>query len=668
MIDRKALIQRHNPHYTKADLMAPLSVGNGRFCFTADITGLQSMREYVRCPLCTMAGWAWHSYPNAPKNEDDFRLTQYDTWGRLVGYADSAEGQEELYDALRENAHRANLARIGFAGLELANIEDTEQKLDMWNGILTSTFIYTGQATTVETLVHPEEDTVFASVTSKAGLPLQITLPYPTHFKDGGDFDREDAHTTIIEQETENCILLKHTMDELTVFVRVAYKNLQPQFDNLHTLTLTPTAENYDFSVHFANEKPNMKTDLYKNARTLAINFWQGYWEEGGAIDLHKSKDKRALELERRLVLSQYLIAIQSRDDIPPAETGLTCNSWYGKFHMEMHYWHCTHFALWGRIKELKKSLAYYKKILPIARDIAKKQGYSGARWPKMCDATGYSNPSPIAVLLVWQQPHPILLAELCWRVEEDESFLREYLEVVLESAEFMADFAHFDGSRYVLGAPLIPAQEYHDPREVLNPGYEVEYFRWALLKINEWLERLGEPPNPRFAKIAEGLAPPAIYEGVYPAHENCPNTFTQTPFFTDHPSMTAMLGMLPGERVDKEVMHATLDRVLKDWDMPSLWGWDFPMMAMTAAKLGLPDKAVDLMLMNTPKNTYLANGHNTQVIRDDLPLYLPGNGGILLAAALMAAGWDADDNTHAPGFPQNGSFVVEFEGIAKYI
>jgi hypothetical protein len=48
---------------------------------------------------------------------------------------------------------------------------------------------------------------------------------------------------------------------------------------------------------------------------------------------------------------------------------------------------------------------------------------------------------------------------------------------------------------------------------------------------------------------------------------------------------------------------------------------------------------------MVTPKNTWLPNGHNWQ--RPNLPLYLPGNGGLLLAIAHIVRenafpkGWD---------------------------
>ena len=50
-----------------------------------------------------------------------------------------------------------------------------------------------------------------------------------------------------------------------------------------------------------------------------------------------------------------YLMAIQCAGSLPPQETGLTFNSWYGKFHLEMHWWHGVHFPLWGRAELFEK-------------------------------------------------------------------------------------------------------------------------------------------------------------------------------------------------------------------------------------------------------------------------------------------------------------------------
>lgn len=56
MIDRKKLIERHKVKLEKPAYDSPLSVGNGEFVFTADVTGLQTLyHEYEDTfPLCTM--------------------------------------------------------------------------------------------------------------------------------------------------------------------------------------------------------------------------------------------------------------------------------------------------------------------------------------------------------------------------------------------------------------------------------------------------------------------------------------------------------------------------------------------------------------------------------------------------------------------------------------
>ena len=99
-----------------------------------------------------------------------------------------------------------------------------------------------------------------------------------------------------------------------------------------------------------------------------------------------------------------------------------------------------------------------------------------------------------------------------------------------------------------------------------------------------------------------------------------------------------------------------------------SQWAWHTlsnprdPMLAMTAARLGETDRAIDALFMDSPKNRYLANGHNYQSAR--LPLYLPGNGGLLTAVAMMAAGWEGCPEQALPGFPKDGKWHVRWEGL----
>ena len=75
------------------------------------------------------------------------------------------------------------------------------------------------------------------------------------------------------------------------------------------------------------------------------------------------------------------------------------------------------------------------------------------------------------------------------------------------------------------------------------------------------------------------------VRDGLYLAHENCPQTYSERNY--DHPSMLGAFGMLGGDRVDRDTMRRTLSKVIKQWQWDKTWGWDYPLMAMTAARLG---------------------------------------------------------------------------------
>ena len=85
-------------------------------------------------------------------------------------------------------------------------------------------------------------------------------------------------------------------------------------------------------------------------------------------------------------------------------------------------------------------------------------------------------------------------------------------------------------------------------------------------------------------------------------------------------------------------------------------------MTAMTAARLGKRREAVDALLLDQPANTYLISGHNCRDQR--LRVYLPGNGGLLTAVAMMCTGWNGAPEIPNPGFPQDGSWNVRWENL----
>jgi len=683
VIDRYALITRNNPVLKAPDKKAPFTIGNGEFAFTADITGLQTFHnEYEYFPLCTMSQWGWHSFP-VDRNYQDLKLKQYETHGRMVGYAADDKGQEQLFKNLRENPHRLNLCSIRMNLVEnnraavLSDIKNVKQILDLWQGMMISEFTVFDEAVQVETCTDPKQDSVSAHIRSglvaSGKLEINFDFPYGSPGKKASDWGREKAHKSEIILYYPNRVIIKRELDSDIYYVDMVFSpNAILKQTGCHQFTLAAAdgSEELYFSAGFSPQMPVTIPNDFYTAKIRSAAHWEKFWNNGAAVQLINSADSRAAELERRIILSQYLTAIQCGGTLPPAETGLTCNSWYGKFHLEMHYWHAAQFVLWGRPELLERSLKWYLDILPQARKDAERQGYAGARWTKMSDPSGLNAPSSIGVLLVWQQPHPIMLSELCYRAHPNTETLKKYCSLVIESADFMVSFLHYEkeNDRYVMGPPLIPAQETHAPEAVMNPAYELEYFRWGLKTAAQWQQRLGETPDPRYLEAAEKLSQLPVKDGVYLAHENCPETFSKAPYNHDHPSMLAALGVLPGESVDRAIMKNTVERVLQCWDFDSMWGWDFAMMAMCCARLGLTSLAVDLLLSDKPKNTYALNGHNSQADREDLPLYLPGNGSLLLAVAMMAAGWEQDGGKSLPGFPQDGSWCVEAEGLLKYI
>ena len=82
---------------------------------------------------------------------------------------------------------------------------------------------------------------------------------------------------------------------------------------------------------------------------------------------------------------------------------------------------------------------------------------HPGVRWPKMAgppqrmpligdsaDPNGaplFDGPSGAGPLIVWEQPHPILFAELHYRAEPTNATLARHNRTVHDTADFMADF-----------------------------------------------------------------------------------------------------------------------------------------------------------------------------------------------------------------------------------
>ena len=677
-IDRDALLERNNPHVTAFDSLASLSVGNGDFAFTVDITGLQTFPESysLGVPLGTQSTWGWHSFPNVEGYKTEEYLKAFDFGrGHDELYAcqfkepGRAKGAAEYY---RVNPHRLHL---GVLGLELgeevgpADLNCVDQTLDLKNGCITSSFACGETTYHVSTVCHPELDQVATQIVGSACPTVKLRFAYPTgvHSDDACDWTRDDKHRTELVSEDGGGATLKRTIDDAIYFVRIQWEGdavLKEKASNYWTLTSADTV--LTLSCQYLPELPEEGRPLPSYAQTVqaSASFWNNFWMSGAAVDFSACTDPRAAELERRVVLSQYLLAIQSSGSMPPQETGLTYNSWFGKFHLEMIWWHEAWLALWGHEEMLERTLRWYESAEPKAREIARRQGFEGVRWMKMTDPSGTEAPSNVGSFLIWQQPHLIYLAELVYRANPSEEILQRYSRLVDETARFMYSFASYDEQqgRYILKG-AIPAQETLKAATTVNPPFELSYWHFALLTAQSWRERMGLTRNAEWDELIDKLSPLTYNDdGLYLASEDATDTYRDIRFTSDHMAVLGSVGILPMNRLIRtDYMKNTLRWIRDNWNWEKTWGWDHPMTAMNATRLGEPELAVDALLMEKRTNTYLPNGHNYQDGR--LRCYLPGNGGLLTAVALMCAGYDGCTEAN-PGFPKDGTWEVKWEGL----
>lgn len=685
-IDRQSLVSRHNVKLTEADTLAALSVGNGSFAFTADITGLQTFPEYHQngIPLGTQSEWGWHSFPNTGDYEIQDVAEEYESCNdhRFPVAVQHSEGRAaEATRWLRTNPHRLHLGLIGLILLkengeeaEIGDIGNADQQLDMWTGKLVSKYEIEGVPVQVELYAGQQEDQISFRIRSALindqRLKVKFRFPYGSdcHVCPGYDWEHPEKHQTKIARRDKGGVRLERTLDGDAYQVAVAWS---PEADftekeaHFFELIPNPRSDQFECSVLFQGEGKEERPVGFEEVRNNNEKAWANFWKSGGAIDFSACTDPRAKELERRIVLSQYLTKIQCAGAYPPQETGLTCNSWYGKFHLEMHWWHGVHFALWNRIDLLEKSIDWYTDVIEQARGTAQWQGFEGVRWQKMTAPPGEISPSDVGEFLIWQQPHPIYFAELFYRSQPEAATLERFKEIVFQTADFMASFAQFDTSdgKYHLCQPLIPAQEIFHPSETNDPPFELAYWRYGLSVAQQWRERLGMPPDKNWEDVIENLTPLPASDKLYLPCAGAFEAYTDDANRRDHPIVTGAYGMLPlSPMIDTTIMANTLEEIFRKWNWQTTWGWDYPMLAMSAARLGKAELAVDALLMDVQKNTYLVNGHNYQNQR--LRLYLPGNGGLLAAVAMMAAGWDGAPDTENPGFPNNGKWKVKWENL----
>lgn len=675
-IDRYAVVSRHNVRTTSLNVKSPAQVGNGKFAFGMDVTGLQTFVSFN-----TLSDWGWHSEPLPEgKTVSDYKPVYIRTYKKNIPYILSNPEEKEISDWLRCNPHRIDLARIGFvlkhddgSPVTAEDLADPVQEINLWTGLVSSSFKIDGQTVSVRTSCHPERDMIAVSVTSdliaSGRLQVFIDLPYAdlnNMAKQMGDFTCPEKHNSAIVGYGHNYAVLRHSLDSTTYDVALKWdtpSTISRLSDESHKYVLAPSGGSaLEFTCCFSPESQSISDEKVAEVEAAYAAFWKEYWMSGAAVDMSGSRDPRWRELERRVVLSQYVMRLNETGLYPPQESGLVNNGWYGRFHWEMIWWHGVHFGLWDRMKYIDRYLSRYADYMPEAIARASTEGRRGAKWPKCTADFNREWPCAPHAMLCWQQPHPIYFAEMEYRMNPTQEVLDKWKDVVINTADYMADYVFRDKARrrYNIGPPVVPVSENTPYMETLNPIFEVGYFRYGLRTALDWADRL-ELPSSRvrmWKKVLSGIAELPQDGGLYTTYEGIPDMWTKYTY--EHPGITGVYGMLPGDGVDIDTFRLTFDKIQEVWQFDKMWGWDYAMMAMAAARLGKTSRAVELLTTTAPKFAFDVHG-----LADMYPYpYFPANGGLLTAVAMMCAGWEGAPEGQAPGFPDDGSWVIKYEGF----
>ena len=589
---KKSDIIKYNLKFNHIDSKNPVTIGNGDFAITLDQTGTQSLYEtYKDIPLSTMSNKNWFY-----KDKKNIKPSYVDGKAYMLFNLDN----DPNYQINRQYPFKYSFMQILLYDndklIDINNIKDVKQELDLYKGIVTSSFNYKEKINKTISFIYQDHDEFNFKLQSD-NLNLALKFNYPSYTKNGYRLDilpnvlvKEDRITLLYDDKNSLSFKLKSSSKYQIV-------------EN----TLIFDDNNVSFS---------LALDEIKEGKLLD-EFWK--CDNGIIIDNE--------ELVKKMVLSKYLLHVNSTGIYPPQESGLTYNCWNSKFHLEMHLIH----SLWNiynnHVGDLVKSFDYYLSIMPSSLKRASLNGYKGLRFPKMTGPDGEDSPSNIGPLLIWQAPHILFMLQEIYYLYNKENIIKKYEPLISGTIDFMISFLTLKDSKYQMLDPLLEACESIPLDRCQNPSFELEYWRYTLERQPKIDTVLYGQQRYDYLDITSKIITPKEDDGIYLKTYGVIDKYD---LYKDHPTEGFLMSFFKSKIVDKEKMVKTIDYILKNMDLSSYWGWDFPFLGLSLLNCGEIEKSIEVTQLNTINNQYLYNGYNTSP-RDDLKAYLPGNGAFLI-------------------------------------
>lgn len=142
-----------------------------------------------------------------------------------------------------------------------------------------------------------------------------------------GSWDESEKHTTKLSSlsEPRNGFKIAQKANDDVFYTHFGGDiSIRRHVPEAHRYFIFPTktADTLALTVHFGQDETFGMLETPSKIIAKSAESWDTYWTETGFIDLSRGPEVESTEIQRRIVLSRYLLRVNEAGDLPPQEVG----------------------------------------------------------------------------------------------------------------------------------------------------------------------------------------------------------------------------------------------------------------------------------------------------------------------------------------------------------
>ncbi len=286
--------------------------------------------------------------------------------------------------------------------------------------------MFDGAPVEVETSVHPDRDILIVRLKSQlladGRLGVDLKFPGVSHNLNPDPADWAHPGVAFDAGDRAQCRPASRSRASSTTRATrcasrpIASSTIATPATHAYRLT-SPGSTQITLLVEFAAATPPAPMPAAEDARAAVANWWENFWMHGGVVDFTGSKHpkaQRARAPHRDVAvphggeLRRAAFRRRKRACSPTAGTASSisrCTPGTRRTSPCGAGPSCSSAACRG-----------ISRISTRRRRAPRRMGVKGAWWPKMVGPEGRESPSTVNPFIMWQQPHPIYLAETLYK------------------------------------------------------------------------------------------------------------------------------------------------------------------------------------------------------------------------------------------------------------